>query len=59
MSFKKGDLYPCNPATVRGESIKLSASGEKIVYTNGRTVVVSLELVSNMSALHVQIHILY
>ncbi|KAI0918644.1 hypothetical protein AcW1_009523 [Taiwanofungus camphoratus] len=40
MSFKKGDLYPCNPATVRGESIKLSASGEKIVYTNGRTVVI-------------------
>lgn len=41
MSFKKGDLYPCNPATARGESTKLSSSGDKVVYTNGRTVVVS------------------
>lgn len=41
MSFKKGELYPCNPATARGESTKLSSSGDKIVYTNGRTVVVS------------------
>lgn len=42
MSFKKGELYPCNPATARGESTKLSSSGDKVVYTNGRTVVVSL-----------------
>ncbi|KZT65291.1 WD40 repeat-like protein [Daedalea quercina L-15889] len=40
MSFKKGDLYPCNPATARGESTKLSSSGDKVVYTNGRTVVI-------------------
>ncbi|KZT03823.1 WD40 repeat-like protein [Laetiporus sulphureus 93-53] len=40
MSYKKADLYPCNPATARGESTKLSSSGDKIVYTNGRTVVI-------------------
>lgn len=41
MSFKKQDLYPCNPATARGEATKLASSGDKVVYTNGRTVVVS------------------
>ncbi|TFY62674.1 hypothetical protein EVJ58_g3719 [Rhodofomes roseus] len=40
MSFKKADLYPCNPATARGESTKLSSSGDKVVYVNGRTVVI-------------------
>ncbi|KAL6306374.1 WD40 repeat-like protein [Sparassis latifolia] len=40
MSFKKGDVYPCNPTTARGESTKLSASEDKIVYTNGRTVII-------------------
>ncbi|CAE6449736.1 unnamed protein product [Rhizoctonia solani] len=32
--------YPCNPLTTRGSSTKLSSSGDKIVYTNGRTVVI-------------------
>ncbi|KAI8976703.1 WD40 repeat-like protein [Trametes punicea] len=40
MSFKKGPLYPCNPATTRGESTKLSSSKDKIVYTNGRSVII-------------------
>lgn len=39
----EGPLYPCNPATARGESTKLGVDpkGEKIVYTNGRAVIVS------------------
>jgi hypothetical protein len=41
MSFTKVALYPANPTTVRGEYTKLSASKEKIVYTNGKTVFVS------------------
>ncbi|OBZ67657.1 putative WD repeat-containing protein C9G1.05 [Grifola frondosa] len=40
MSFQKGQLYPCAPATTRGESTKLSASKDKIVYTNGRSVII-------------------
>lgn len=40
MSFKKVDLFPCNPATTRGESTRISSSKDKIVYTNGRTVIV-------------------
>ena len=40
MSFTKVDLIPCNPATSRGEATKLSASKDKIAYTNGRTVIV-------------------
>ena len=41
MSFKKADLYPCHPATARGEAARLSSSKDKVVYTNGRTVIVS------------------
>ncbi|CCO29342.1 Anucleate primary sterigmata protein A [Rhizoctonia solani AG-1 IB] len=33
-------IYPCNPSTTRGSSTKLSSSGDKIVYTNGRSVVI-------------------
>ncbi|THH29175.1 hypothetical protein EUX98_g5012 [Antrodiella citrinella] len=40
MSFKHVALYPCNPATARGESTKLSSNKDKIVYTNGRTVII-------------------
>ncbi|KAL1949187.1 hypothetical protein VTO73DRAFT_10993 [Trametes versicolor] len=40
MSFTKGVLYPCNPATTRGESTKLSSSKDKVVYTNGRAVII-------------------
>ncbi|KAI0738973.1 WD40 repeat-like protein [Daedaleopsis nitida] len=39
MSFKKGVLYPCNPATTRGEPTKISSSKDKVVYTNGRSVI--------------------
>ena len=45
MSFKKGVLYPANPATARGAATKLSSSKDKIVYTNGRSVIVSLSTV--------------
>jgi len=38
MSFTKVALYPANPTTVRGAYTKLSASKEKIVYTNGKAV---------------------
>ena len=41
MSFTRVALYTANPSTTRGESTKLSASKEKIVYTNGKTVFVS------------------
>ncbi|KAI0078358.1 WD40 repeat-like protein [Panus rudis PR-1116 ss-1] len=40
MSFKPGVVYPVNPATTRGSSTKLSASKDKIAYTNGRTVII-------------------
>jgi len=38
MSFARVALYPANPTTVRGAYTKLSASKEKIVFTNGKTV---------------------
>ncbi|PFH50619.1 hypothetical protein AMATHDRAFT_60749 [Amanita thiersii Skay4041] len=41
MSFKATGLLPVNPATTRGTSTKLSASSDdKIVYTNGKTVII-------------------
>ncbi|CAE6532530.1 unnamed protein product [Rhizoctonia solani] len=40
MSVTAEKIYPCNPLTTRGSSTKLSSSGDKIVYTNGRTVVI-------------------
>jgi len=40
MSYKKVEIIPVNPATTRGIATKLSASKDKIVYTNGRTVVI-------------------
>ncbi|CAE7169955.1 unnamed protein product [Rhizoctonia solani] len=40
MSVVAEKIYPCNPLTTRGSSTKLSSSGDKIVYTNGRTVVI-------------------
>ncbi|KAI5454488.1 WD40 repeat-like protein [Naganishia albida] len=41
MSFERGSVFACNPATTRLTSTKLGvdAKGEKIVYVNGRTVV--------------------
>ncbi len=44
MSYKKVEIIPVNPATTRGIATKLSASKDKIVYTNGRTVVVRLHI---------------
>src|SRR6266404_271277 len=41
MSFTRVALYAASPTTTRGQSTKLSASKEKIVYTNGKTVYVS------------------
>ncbi|EGO03741.1 hypothetical protein SERLA73DRAFT_175361 [Serpula lacrymans var. lacrymans S7.3] len=40
MSFERAALYPCNPATTRGSSTKLSASKDKVVYTNGKAVII-------------------
>jgi len=40
MSFKKAHIYPPNPVTTRGQSIKLSSSKDKLIYTSGRTVIV-------------------
>ncbi|KAF9788338.1 WD40 repeat-like protein [Thelephora terrestris] len=39
MSFTKSAIYPANPNTVRGQSTKLSSSKDKIVYANGRTII--------------------
>ncbi|WVQ93436.1 hypothetical protein IAU59_000510 [Kwoniella sp. CBS 9459] len=42
MAYKAGPLYPCNPATARSESTKLGVDpkGEKLIYTNGRAVII-------------------
>ncbi|KAJ9109724.1 hypothetical protein QFC19_001954 [Naganishia cerealis] len=42
MSFEKAATFACNPATARLTSVKLGCDpkGEKIVYVNGRTVVI-------------------
>lgn len=45
MSFTKVALYSANPTTIRGAYTRLSASKEKIVYTNGKTVFVSTYLI--------------
>ncbi|KAJ6627956.1 WD40-repeat-containing domain protein [Mycena sp. CBHHK59/15] len=40
MSFKGTSLFPPTPATTRGVSTKLSSHKDKIVYTNGKTVII-------------------
>ncbi|KAK0496108.1 quinon protein alcohol dehydrogenase-like superfamily [Armillaria luteobubalina] len=40
MSFKNLALYPANPTTTRGVSTKLSSSKGKVVYTNGKAVII-------------------
>lgn len=40
MSSKQIALYPCSPNTVRGTSTKISASKDKVVYANGKTVII-------------------
>ena len=44
MSSKKIAGYAASPTTTRGVSTKLSASQDKIVYANGRSVIVSAVL---------------
>jgi len=43
MAFTAGPIFPCNPATARSQSTKLGVDpkGEKLIYTNGRAVIVS------------------
>ncbi|KAK1234193.1 WD40 repeat-like protein [Marasmius sp. AFHP31] len=40
MSFKRSDLYPPNPITERGKYTKLSASKNKVVYANGKSIII-------------------
>ncbi|KAF9269416.1 WD40 repeat-like protein [Marasmius fiardii PR-910] len=40
MSFKRFQLYPSHPVTERGQSTKLSAHKNKIIYANGKSVIV-------------------
>ncbi|KAF5379228.1 hypothetical protein D9615_005866 [Tricholomella constricta] len=40
MSFKRTGVFPANPTTTRGVSTKLSAAKDKVIYTNGKTVIV-------------------
>lgn len=40
MSSKRIALYPCSPNTVRGTSTKISASKDKVIYANGKTVII-------------------
>ncbi|KAJ7634661.1 WD40-repeat-containing domain protein [Roridomyces roridus] len=40
MSFKQTSLFPPTPSTARGVSTKLSAHKDKIVYTNGKAVII-------------------
>ncbi|KAF8921185.1 WD40 repeat-like protein [Mucidula mucida] len=40
MSYKQTSLFPANPATARGVSTKLSSSKDKVVYTNGKAVII-------------------
>lgn len=46
MSFKNTSVYAAAPATVRGVSTKLNArkSDSKIIYVNGKSVIVSYSL---------------
>lgn len=40
MSYKASGLFPSNPVTTRGASTKISSYKDKVVYTNGKTVIV-------------------
>ena len=40
MSFKRVAIYPANPVTARGTPTRLSASKDKVIYTNGKSVIV-------------------
>ncbi|KAF8587064.1 WD40 repeat-like protein [Ramaria rubella] len=40
MSSKRVRVYPPNPNTTRGTSTKLGSNGDKIVYANGKSIVI-------------------
>ncbi|GLB42129.1 putative WD domain, G-beta repeat [Lyophyllum shimeji] len=40
MSSKPTGVFPANPVTTRGLSVKLSAVKDKVIYTNGKTVII-------------------
>lgn len=42
MSYKASGLFPSNPVTTRGSSTKISSYNDKVIYTNGKTVIVSV-----------------
>lgn len=50
MSFTRVAIYAPSPSTTRGQSTKISASKDKIVYTNGRAVFVSCETLPSVAA---------
>ncbi|KIY61197.1 WD40 repeat-like protein [Cylindrobasidium torrendii FP15055 ss-10] len=40
MSFKQTYLFPANPATTRGVATKISSSKDKVVYANGKAIII-------------------
>ncbi|RXK40408.1 WD-repeat protein [Tremella mesenterica] len=56
MAYQAGPVYPCNPYTARSESTKLAVDpkGEKLVYTNGRCVVIRDLNHTNLSHVYTQ-----
>ncbi|EKM77398.1 hypothetical protein AGABI1DRAFT_62030 [Agaricus bisporus var. burnettii JB137-S8] len=40
MSYKASGLFPSNPVTTRGSSTKISSYNDKVIYTNGKTVII-------------------
>ncbi|KAJ3736838.1 WD40-repeat-containing domain protein [Lentinula guzmanii] len=40
MSSKQAAIFPSNPVTERGVALKLSASKDRILYANGKTIVI-------------------
>ncbi|KAG5729088.1 hypothetical protein E4T56_gene3126 [Termitomyces sp. T112] len=40
MSFQWTGIFPANPTTARGIPTKLSVSKDKVIYTNGKTVII-------------------
>ncbi|KAF7325637.1 WD40 repeat-like protein [Mycena kentingensis (nom. inval.)] len=57
MAFKQTALFPPTPGTARGVATKLSAHKDKIVYTNGKSVIIhdlNNPLLANAYVGHVQ-----
>ncbi|RDB29946.1 putative WD repeat-containing protein C9G1.05 [Hypsizygus marmoreus] len=57
MSSKRTGIFPANPVTARGVSTKLSAVKDKVIYTNGKTVIIrdlNSPLLSKTYSGHVQ-----